>query len=117
MQQKFSLETIASMDGGRLAIALAEAIKRMESDCRDRPSLDKPRTVTFMIGMRPVADPDSDELAEVTVKFSIGEKIPKRESLQYTMKPTAKGLIYNDLSKDNPDQTTIDDVDNKRKVN
>lgn len=104
--EKFSLETIAEMDGGRIRAAFQQALQRLEADCKDRPALKKQRELSLVMCMTPV--PEGTDLDSVNVTFKIKESIPKRESKSYNMQVVRGGLIYNDASLEDVKQMTLD---------
>jgi hypothetical protein len=106
--QELTLESIAKMDGGRLAIAFSAALKRAIQDCDDRPGEKKPRTVTLHLAAVPILDEDG--LADnCKIQFQIHDSVPKRRSRVYDMSMRKGGhLLFNDDSPDNVDQGTFD---------
>lgn len=114
--EKFALEALTRIDGGRINEAFNQALRRCESDCRDRPGTGKARRITLVVDMLPICD-DRAELESVNVAFRIAETIPKRESKTYNMRATTNGLLFNELAPDDVRQTTLDDVPDLKKVN
>ena len=112
--QKLSLEALAEMDGGRIAEALAQALRRCEADCKDRPAVKATRSVSLQIKMVPVCD--DGELDSVNVAFEINDKLPKRSSKSYNMRAVRGGLVFNDLSPEDVDQMTLDMVPAPKEV-
>lgn len=49
--EKFDLAALASIDGGRIAIAFEQALRRVAQDCDDRPGEKKERTVTLSLAV------------------------------------------------------------------
>ncbi len=106
MLEKFTMDTIAEMDGGRIKAAFTQALKRLEDDCKDRPALKKARELHLVMTMTPV--PDGADLDSVNVTFKIKESIPKRESKSYNMQAVRGGLLFNDASPEDVKQKTLD---------
>lgn len=107
--EKFSLEALASMDNGRICAAFEHAMKRCESDCKDRPALKEARNVTLAVSLEPVAA-DNGELESVNLTFKIKDSVPKRCSKSYNMKAVPGGLLFNDLSPEDVRQGTLDQI-------
>jgi hypothetical protein len=119
MKQTFNVETLATIDGGRVKKAIEHYVQRALADCADRPALKEARKVTLTISLTPEQD-DRGMLDECAVEFNYSEALPKRRSKPYSMKAVVdddghlvegQGLIFNDLSADDPKQTTLDEAD------
>lgn len=106
MLEKFTLATIADMDGGRIRTAFEQALKRIEADCKDRPGVKAARKLELVLTMTPVAD-DGD-LDSVNVTFRIKDSVPKRESKSYNMQAVPGGLLFNDASPEDVHQMSLD---------
>lgn len=106
---KFELGSLSTIDGGRISAAFEHALKRCEMDCKDRPATNKARKVTLVAELVPVCS-DSGDLESVDVSFQIKDTVPTRESASYNMKAVAGGLVFNELSKDDINQLTLDDA-------
>ncbi len=104
--EKFSLQTLAEMDGGRIRLAFEAALKRLEADCKDRPGVKTARKLALLVSMEPVAD--DGELDSVNVTFRITDTIPKRQSKAYNMQAVPGGLLFNDASPDDVHQMSLD---------
>lgn len=106
--KSFDLQSLARIDGGRIAIAFEQALRRVVQDCDDRPGEDRARTVTMSLACKPVLD--SDGLCEdCDVQISVTDSVPKRKSKIYNMSLRKGGhLLFNDDSLDNVDQETLD---------
>ena len=105
--EKFTLATLADMDGGRIKAAFEQALDRCRYDCEDRPAVDGARTITLTVKMKPVAN-DNGDLGSVDVTFDLNEKLPKRGSKSYNMQAVVGGLLFNELSPDEVKQKTLD---------
>lgn len=106
MLEKFTLATIAEMDGGRIKTAFEQALKRIEADCKDRPGVKAARKLELVLTMTPIAD--DGELDSVDVTFRIKDAVPKRESKSYNMQAVAGGLLFNDASPEDVRQMSLD---------
>lgn len=122
--EKFTLKTLAEMDGGRILEAFEQALNRCRYDCEDRPAVKGARKITLVVSMEPIAD-DSGDLGSVDVSFDLNDKLPKRGSKTYNMQAVTGGLLFNELSPDEVKQKTLDmagdrqpaaKVDGKRKA-
>lgn len=107
--QKFDLGSLLTIDEGRIHEAFEQALKRARDDCSDRPAVEKPRKVNLTATLTPVCDPNGS-LASVIVQFEIEDKLPKRMSSKYDMAVGRGGLLFNELSKDDIHQGTLDDA-------
>ena len=104
--EKFGAGAIATIDGGRIGVAIDQAIDRARRDCFDRPGLEKPRKVTIEITILPVLG--EKDLDSCNVVMAIKESIPGRESRGFNMRAGKDGLLWNELSPEDVAQTTID---------
>ena len=105
--EKFSLEALAKIDNGRLAIAFAHELRKIELDLQDRPSVDKERGLTIKLSIKPEAT-EEGELANAIIQANISSTLPKRQSRAYSMKPTQGGLFYEELSLEDANQQTLE---------
>ena len=60
--KQLTLATLAEIDGGRLAIAFEQALRRCAIDCDDRPGEKKARTVSMQISVEPRLDENGGAL-------------------------------------------------------
>ena len=114
MLHEFTLDKIHLMDGGRVAVAFDQAIGRALADCHDRPGVAKPRKVSMEVTLIPVCDDGFCD--SVDVQFSFKDGMPARSSKAYNLGVRKRGadkqlqLVFNDLSLDNANQRTIDEL-------
>ena len=104
--EKFSLATIADMDGGRIREAFEQALKRIEADLKDRPGVKTARTLELGLMATPVAE--GGDLESVNMQFRVKDSVPKRESKSYNMQAVPGGLLFNDASPDDVRQMSLD---------
>lgn len=105
----FNFTSLADFDDGRIREAVDLELNRARLDCEDRPGLKQARKVTLTV----ILEPESDErgkIADVQVSFDIQARFPKRASRPYTMAAKRGHLVFNDLSPDDPNQMTLDQV-------
>ncbi len=117
--EKFTLETLVTMDGGRIGNQLLKAIQRLEADCRDRPAEVKKRAVAMIFEMQPTYVMDGGRPTLDTIEFGVRwqEKIPPRRTRIYSARPLARGgMAYNDESPDDADQMTLGRTPDRPKV-
>ena len=81
-----SLETVSTMDDGRLREAFDQALARCLSDMRDRPGVGTARKIKLTVSLSPNVN-DAGELDTVGVGFDFTEDIPKRSSRRRTPNP------------------------------
>lgn len=108
MLQNVSIKNICDNDDGRISEAFDQAIARVKADLLDRPALGKPRTISLTVRFTPTADVDGN-LAHVDMYCDVKEVVPKRESRRYVLTAKRGELQLNDLSPENPNQTTLDE--------
>ena len=113
--ESFELKTLTEIDGGRIREAFEQALRRCESDCRDRPNIAKARTLTLSVSLVPAVD-ERGELDTVAATFDIAEKLPKRQSRKYQMLARGGKLLFNELSPDDVKQKTLDEAPRPRKT-
>ncbi len=107
--EKFELASLVTIDGGRIREAFEQALKRCRDDCHDRPGVAKVRKVSLVATLAPVCAPDGS-MGSCDVQFEIDDSLPKRVSPSYNMKAARGGLLFNELSPDDVNQGTLDDV-------
>lgn len=106
--EPFKCAALASIDSGRIGVAIDQAVARAHHDCVDRPGIEKPRVVTLQIVLIPVAQDGEGDLDSVNVEFRVRESIPLRSSKRYNMRSDGRTLRYNELSPEDHKQTTIE---------
>lgn len=110
MLLNFTLETLCTIDDGRIKEAFEQALRRCESDLRDRPNMNKARTISLEAELVPVTD-DAGALLEVKVHFQVKDRQPARETKTYHMSAArGGGLFYNELAPEDARQLTLDTI-------
>lgn len=115
MLKQITLSSVAELDSSRIATAFDQALRRCEADLKDRPAVRAARSVSLTITLKPDTD-STGELTSVSVAFDVKESIPKRSSRAYVAEMGRAGLHVNDLSPDDPNQLTLDDIKPLKKV-
>lgn len=106
--KELTLATLAEIDGGRLAIAFAQALKRCAEDCDDRPGEKKARNVSLNVSVTPILDEDG-MCDDCDVQVNIADSVPKRKSKAYNCSLRKGGhLMFHPDSLDNHEQHTIE---------
>ena len=106
--KELTLASMAEIDGGRLAIAFAQALRRCAIDCDDRPGEKKPRMVTIQVSTVPILDEDG-LCEDCDVKVTIADSVPKRRSKAYNCSLRKGGhLLFHPDSLDEHEQHTMD---------
>lgn len=106
--ERLTLASLAEIDGGRLALAFEQALKRCVLDCEDRPGESKPRKLTLNLELTPTLDEDL-VCDNVKLQFHISDNVPKRRTKKYDMSLRKGGhLLFQPDSLDNVDQTTFE---------
>lgn len=97
--EKVSLKAICEMDGGRIALAVDQALARVARDIEDRPGDDRPRSVNLQISVKP--NLDQDGMCDTTsALIQIKETIPTRKSPEYSFGLRKGGMLVH--RSDNP---------------
>lgn len=113
---QFDIASLAQIDEGRISEALAQAMRRVESDLRDRPGHKGKRKVVLEIVYEP-GPSDSNDLESVDVTFNVKETMPKRESRAYNMIAARHGLMFNENVPEDAKQTSLVDEVGKKVSN
>lgn len=105
---KFTLENLAKMDSGRIAIAFEQACKRVALDCEDRPVEKKARKVVLELEFEPVTDA-SGLCEQVNTRIQVKENLPARKSKIYDLGLRRGGMLTVNLSDpESHDQQVLD---------
>lgn len=91
-QQFLTLATLPLVDNGSAAEAFNEYIRQAAKDCDDRPGLDKDRTVTLAVKMRP-RHAGNNALDSIDVEIEITSKGPGQKTLAHRMDVKAGGSV------------------------
>lgn len=83
-QKALTLETLSLVDGGAAAVAFNEFLRQAAKDCEDRPVLEKDRTVSINVKMRPKVGSRGD-CDSVEVELEVVAKGPAHRTMPYTM--------------------------------
>lgn len=106
--KQFSFAELATMDGGRIGLAVDRAIRRAAEDCEDLPGEKKARKITIQIDLTP--DLDQDGICDsVSARVQIKETLPTRKTRAYDFALRKNGVLtYQPDALDNHDQETFD---------
>jgi len=111
-----TLAGLKELDGGRVAEAFAQAVKRCVSDCEDRPGEERAREVNMSLSMVPTIG-DDGKCDGVSGTFQIKEKCPTRKSRTYSFGVKQGGkLFFSTEDPMNVNQFTFDDADETGKA-
>lgn len=106
--KQFAFAEMATMDGGRIGIAVDQAIKRAAEDCWDLPGEKSARKVTIQIEIKPEVDQDGLCDAVSTV-VQIKQSLPTRKTKPYDFGLRKNGVLtYQPDALDNHDQETFE---------
>lgn len=113
MLKGLSIETLGDIDEGRIKAAVDLHLKKLTSDCIDRPGCKTARKLKLELYVTPQIDLDTGQCDDVNIEFDIGSKVPNHRSrpVNCKVRKTAKGplLQFNDLSEENVNQRTLDE--------
>lgn len=98
-------DTIAEVDGGAVQVAFDHALQQIIHDLRDRPTVDKPRTIALQLSVSPVAD--RGHLSRADIEFQIAIKVPARKTVPIPFRDGREGLQFFPDIRDNPDQRPL----------
>ena len=102
------LKTLQELDGGKVAVALAQHLRRAANDCYDRPNDKIARKVSLEMSLKPVTDDRGTACVEVELQAHVASTVPKHRTraLSLGLKPNGT-LLFNPDSPDRIDQTTF----------
>lgn len=104
----FDAKSIAVIDGGRIAEAINQELRKAALDCDDRPGDRRPRKVVLQLEMVPKMD-DKGLCDAVDVTAQVKAVHPSRKSQKFDMSLRKNGVLaFNEDSLDNADQKTLD---------
>lgn len=105
---QLTFQTLGQMDGGRIAEAFRLALERVLKDCEDRPHVDKARTISIQIAIKPVCAPDDDICDETRMQCVVSDNVPKRQTRLYSLGLRRGGMAtFNDESLDDIKQESF----------
>lgn len=107
--EKLTLGKVENMDNGKIGAMFRQHLQKCVEDINDRPGDQTGRTVSFKMTLTPTGA--SGIVDDVKVGFSITSSVPANKTRDYSMLPDGKGqLIFNDVSRENVRQKTLDDA-------
>jgi hypothetical protein len=107
MLQKFTLESLKDLDGGKAGMAFEQHVRRASLDCLDRPGDESARKVTLEAVIVPVRN-DDGTCDGVTIQFHSSSAVPKHRTKLYSMALRANGMLaFNPDAPDNVNQSTM----------
>lgn len=106
MLQPFGIESLATLDDGRLKAEFDEKFAQIMRDLRDRPQFKAKRKIVLSITFEP-ASLNRGQLDTVNVAFKLEPKTPPAETRDFNMAANRTGLVFNDESADNVRQGTL----------
>lgn len=103
---------LQELDAGMLAAAVNEAMANAVQDMKNRIIVTGNRQITIDIFLKPVAVDRAGTLEQVKITYGLKEKWPVRKSAETVCGVKHSGMLYfNELSPNNPDQRTIDELE------
>lgn len=112
MIHELTLDTIKHLQGGAIAEAWQQELRKLVLDCEDRPGVKKPREIKLTITVVPEVG-EAGGLESVDLDFHVEHKVPKRQSRSFNLdvrkSKDGQQLVFNDLSPDDAGQRTIDE--------
>lgn len=108
--KELDLTAMASIDGGRIALAFQQALDRVLADLDDRPGEKKAREIILRVAFVPVMDGTVCDSAKI--QCVVHDTVPKRSSKIYDMSLRKRAgkvkLLFRPGSLDDADQHAID---------
>jgi len=108
MKSAVSCDTIGNLDHGTARVAIDRAIRTVVADLDDRGEDGKPRKVNITLEFSKM------EGGQIVTSVEVGTALPKLRSagtIGRVVRKDGKSIVmFQDLSPDDPDQRTIDDV-------
>lgn len=99
--EELTLESIATMDGGRIGEAVRQALKRVAQDMDDRPGDDRPRKITLEIATMPILG-DDGFIEGAKLQMQVKETLPTRKTKVYDMGVRKGGMmVFQPMALDN----------------
>lgn len=95
---ELTLDSLKDLDDGRVALAFVHELRRVVTDCEDRPGDTSVRKVSLQAEIKPVVAPGG-LLDGVTVGFQVKSSLPTKKSKVYTMNARRGGQLL--FSSDN----------------
>jgi hypothetical protein len=106
--KQFSFSDLATMDGGRIGIAVDQAVKRAAEDCWDLPGEKAARKITIQIEIKPELDQDG-MCDSVSTVVQIKQSLPTRKTRPYDFGLRKNGVLtYQPDALDNHEQDTFE---------
>lgn len=106
---KFSFETLAELDSGKIDLAIKRELRRIADDLNDRPGDRSARKLTVEVTFRPATE-ESGVCETTDVSFKVVSKVPPRTSRDYNMEVRGNGeMIFNPASDNDAKQTSLDE--------
>jgi hypothetical protein len=104
-----SLADLSKIENGVLDRLFSQYLAAAIDDCRERPGVDRPREIILKMKLAPVADNQggTGQLDEIRGEFELKANVPVSRTRTISMAAKGKGLMYNDLSRDNVRQGTL----------
>lgn len=116
-KETLTLENLKLLDFGKIGAAFNAELEHVVKDCCDRPTDNRPRTVTIQFKLAPEVDVKAGliQADDILVGCEIASGVPKRRTQVYKMKPQANGaLVFHPDLPDEPDNSTLYDEEAER---
>ena len=111
--KELTLETIGQIDDGRVALAFQAELKRIITDCQDRPGDNAARSLILTLKVVPIID-EAGFCEEVNGEFQVKSSVPNRKSKTYSFGVRKGGITtFSSTSPTSVKQKTIVDGDDE----
>ena len=104
-----TLDTLAELDNGKVALLFQAALSRIQEDLRDRPADTTARKLTVTVNAKP-GEVSPLGLQTTQIEVEVKAAVPVHRTRAYQCNVGEKGgMLFNVESPDDPNQMTIDD--------
>jgi len=105
--QQLSLETLATIDGGRVNLAMNQALRRIAQDLDDRPGESRTRKATLEVIAKPVCGEDG-LIDGAKIQIQVKDDVPTRKSKVYDVGVRKGGMmVYQEMVPDDHRQNAL----------
>lgn len=107
-RKKFTLSEVKNLDFGRVEGVFQTKLAEILADIDNRVGVAGAREISVAMKCTP-EEPVGGRVETISMCFEIKTKVPGLRSRDYAMELTKSGLVFNDLSPDDPHQQTLDE--------
>lgn len=110
MRDISEIESLGTLDDGRLALSYQRHLQRLIADCENRPMDKTARELTITLKVTPSLV-EEGYLSDVNIEGHLKSKVPAHVTRPVNCRVKAKQrAVFNDMAEDNAAQRTIDEI-------